>query len=96
MNKTYRAIHQIEIYPVDGVIQQMALSTLSNDRGQDSIIEMYREQYGECAQWLVPFMERSKGNLMQSRLTFDPQLKTALLQIGIQTIYSKNDHASLL
>ena len=57
---------------------------------------MYREQYGEYAQWLVPIMERSKGNLMQSRLTFDSQLTIALLQIGIQTIYSENDHASLL
>ena len=57
---------------------------------------MYREQYGEYAQWLVPIMERSKGNLMQSRLTFDSQLKIALLQIGIQTIYSENDHSSLL
>ena len=33
---------------------------------------------------------------MKSRLTFDSQLKIALLQIGIQTIYSENDHASLL
>ena len=41
-------------------------------------------------------MERSKGNLMQSRLTFDSQLKIALMQIDIQTMYSKNDHASLL
>ena len=41
-------------------------------------------------------MERSKGNLMQSRLTFDSQLTIALLQIAIQTIYSENDHASLL
>ena len=41
-------------------------------------------------------MERSKGNLMQSRLTFDSQLKIALMQIGIQTMYSENDHASLL
>ena len=57
---------------------------------------MYREQYGEYAQWLVLIMERSKGNLMQSRLTFDSQLTIALLQIGIQTIYSENDHASLL